>query len=37
MPSIRLTVKAIGKLMAPDPSGKQTPRWDTEVKGFGVL
>jgi integrase len=37
MPKIKLTKKAIGKLRAPDPSGKQTLHWDTELRGFGVL
>ena len=37
MPVTKLTVKAVEKLVAPDPSGKQVPHWDTELKGFGVL
>jgi integrase len=37
MPVAKLTAKAVEKLAAPDPSGKQVPHWDTELKGFGVL
>jgi hypothetical protein len=37
MPRLKLTEKAIMKLQAPDPSGKQCLHWDTELKGFGVL
>jgi integrase len=37
MPKIRLTKKAIDKLRAPDPSGRQVLHWDTELRGFGVL
>jgi len=37
MPVTKLTVKAVDKLVAPDPSGKQVARWDAELKGFGVL
>ena len=37
MPRIKLTQKAVDKLRAPDPSGKQVIHWDTEVRGFGVL
>src|SRR6266702_6108778 len=37
MPRIKLTEKAIAKLKAPDPSGKQALHWDAELKGFGVL
>jgi integrase len=37
MPQIRLTEKSIAKLKAPDPSGRQTLHWDTEIKGFAVL
>lgn len=36
MPKIKLTNKAIDKLRAPDPSGKQTLYWDTDLKGFAV-
>jgi integrase len=34
---IRVTEKAVAKLPAPDPSGKQCLYWDDELKGFGVL
>jgi integrase len=37
MPPIRLTARAIERLRAPDPSGKQTPYWDHVLRGFGVL
>jgi integrase len=37
MPTIRFTEKAIDRLAAPDPSGKQMLHWDSELKGFGVL
>ena len=37
MPKLKLTKTAIARLKAPDPSGKQTLHWDTEIKGFGVL
>jgi integrase len=37
MPTIHLTERAIAKLLAPDPSGEQTPYWSDEIKGFGVL
>ena len=37
MPKIKLTVKAIERLPAPDPSGRQALHWDTELRGFGVL
>lgn len=37
MPVVKLTVKAIEKLVAPDPSGKPMPHWGTELNGFGVL
>jgi integrase len=37
MPKLKLTERAILKLAAPDPSGKQTLYWDTALKGFGVL
>jgi integrase len=35
--ALRLTKKAIEKITAPDPSGKQRLVWDAELKGFGVL
>jgi len=34
---IRVTEKAVAKLPAPDPSGKQRLYWDEDLKGFGVL
>ena len=37
MAIIKLTKRAIEKLLAPDPSGKQVLHWDSELKGFGVL
>ena len=37
MPRLKLTQCAVEKLSAPDPAGKQTLHWDTEIKGFGVL
>jgi integrase len=37
MPKLKLTTRAIERLPAPDPSGKQTLYWDTDLKGFGVL
>jgi len=37
MPQLKLTEKAILKMPAPDPSGKQVLHWDTELKGFAVL
>jgi integrase len=37
MPRLKLTSKAIGRLLAPDPSGSQLLHWDTVLRGFGVL
>ena len=37
MPAIKLTERAVAKLKAPTPSGKQEIFWDAELKGFGVL
>jgi integrase len=37
MPRIRLNARAIERLRAPAPSGKQTLYWDTTLRGFGVL
>jgi integrase len=37
MPRIKLTEKAISKIEAPNPSGKQALYWDTELRGFAVL
>jgi hypothetical protein len=36
MPSLNLTQKAIARLPAPHPDGKQTVYWDDELHGFGV-
>jgi integrase len=35
--SMKLTKRAVEKLVAPHPTGKQTLVWDTDLKGFGVL
>jgi integrase len=37
MSRLRLTERAVAKLRAPDPSGKQAIHWDDELRGFGVL
>ena len=37
MPRIKLTEKAIDKLKAPAPGGRQVLYWDTDLRGFGVL
>jgi hypothetical protein len=37
MAVVKLTVKSVEKLVAPDPSGKQVLHWDSELKGFAVL
>jgi integrase len=41
MPQLKLTERAINKLAAPDPSGKQTLYWDSDhrdaIKGLAVL
>jgi hypothetical protein len=37
MPTIKFTARDIGKLKAPDPSGRQVLYWSQELKGFGVL
>jgi integrase len=37
MPNEKLTERAVARLRAPDPSGKQVIYWDTELRGFGVL
>lgn len=34
---MKFTEKAIAKLPAPDPSGRQRLHWSDEMKGFGVL
>jgi integrase len=36
MPTIHLTQRAVAKLPAPHPSGKQSIFWDDELRGFGV-
>jgi len=36
MPTVKLTEKAIARIKAPDPSGRQVLHWDTKLKGFGV-
>jgi integrase len=33
----KLTKARISAFTAPDPSGKQTIHWDSEVRGFGIL
>jgi integrase len=37
MPIVKLTERAIGRLPAPDPSGRQVLHWDRDLKGFAVL
>jgi integrase len=37
VPRIKITAKAIDRLRAPDPSGRQALYWDSELRGFGVL
>jgi integrase len=37
MARLKLTVHAVEKLKAPDPSGRQTLHWDADLSGFGVL
>jgi integrase len=37
MPRLHLTERAIAKLAAPDPTGKQAYHWDIGLRGFGVL
>lgn len=37
MSRVKLTVRLVARLKAPDPSGKQTIHWDDDLKGFGVL
>ena len=37
MPRMKLTERAVARLRAPDPSGKQVLWWDAELRGFGVL
>jgi integrase len=37
MPTLKLTLAAIEKTKAPDPTGKQVIHWDSELRGFGLL
>ena len=37
MPRVRLTERAIARLRAPAPTGKQTLYWDADLRGFGLL
>lgn len=37
MPRIKLTQRAIDRIKAPDPSGRQVLYWDAELKGFALL
>jgi hypothetical protein len=37
MAKMRLTQRAVDRLPAPDPSGKQVLLWDTATPGFGLL
>lgn len=37
MPKLHLTERAIARMAAPDPSGKQMLHWDSDLKGFAVL
>lgn len=37
MPKIKITDRAIDRLKAPAPTGRQTLYWDAELRGFGVL
>jgi integrase len=37
MPTLKLTEKAIARMAAPDPSGKQVLHWDTTITGLAVL
>jgi integrase len=37
MPRLRLTERAIARIEAPQPSGKQVIFWDQELRGFGLL
>lgn len=37
MPSMKITEKAIDRLKAPTPTGKQILYWDETLRGFGVL
>jgi hypothetical protein len=37
MAKLKLTARAVERLRAPDPSGKQRLYWDSTLRGFGVL
>jgi integrase len=37
VPNVKLTIKGVAGIAAPDPSGKQVIHWDTDLRGFGVL
>lgn len=37
MPKQNLTEKSIGRIKAPDPSGRQIIHWDITLRGFGIL
>jgi integrase len=37
MAKVKLTRRAVERLPAPDPSGRQKLHWDEELSGFGVL
>lgn len=37
MPRLKINEKALDKMKAPDPSGRQVLHWDTDLKGFAVL
>ena len=37
MPHLKLNARSLTTLKAPDPSGKQSLHWDTDLKGFAVL
>jgi integrase len=37
MPKLKLTARAVERLRAPCPTGKQTLYWDETLRGFGVL
>ena len=37
MPRLKLTERSLGRIRAPDPSGRQVIYWDEDTRGFGVL
>jgi integrase len=37
MPKLKLSERAISRMPAPDPSGKQMLHWDTDITGLAVL